>query len=277
MAKEKADADEKARQMAAEAERKRMAAMEEEQKQKVAPLTGASKTAPFSNTLGMKFVPVKITGGPTGGKPVLFSVWDTRVKDYAAYAKAESITPQPAKFEQTDDHPVVQVSWEDAQAFCAWLTTSEQAAGRLPASYKYRLPSDHEWSCAIGIGEMEDASASPKDKNGKIFYYPWGDAWPPPQGIGNYNSNPALDSFVFTSPVGSFPADRNGLYDLSGNVWQWCEDLFGAYAFTRVARGASWLVDDGWYLRSSCRVECDQRSRDTQSFGFRCVLVVSGG
>jgi formylglycine-generating enzyme required for sulfatase activity len=58
--------------------------------------------------------------------------------------------------------PAVHISWEDATAFCAWLTEREQRIGKLPAGWAYRLPSDHEWSCAAGIGEREDAKAHPK-------------------------------------------------------------------------------------------------------------------
>ena len=56
-------------------------------------------------------------------------------------------------FDQTDDHPVVGVSWYDAKAFCEWLTLRERAAGRLPPDREYRLPTDHEWSVAVGLDE----------------------------------------------------------------------------------------------------------------------------
>ena len=267
-------------QMAAEAKRKRMAALEEEQKQKdaalVATLCGAGKIAPFTNSQGMKFVPVEITGGPTGGKLVLFSIWDTRVRDYAAYAKANGVNPEPPNFAQTEDHPVVNVCWDDAKSFCAWLTTSERVAEKLPAGWAYRLPSDHEWSCAIGIGGQEDASASPRRKDKIVEGYPWGDAMPPPQGFGNYASSLTVDNFEHTSPVGIFPADRNGLYDLSGNVWQWCEDWYDTSLGVRVLRGAAWYFITELGLRSSYRNYGDSRRR-TNYYGFRVVLVVTGG
>ena len=155
LAKEKADADEKQRQMAAEAAAAKA-------------LASATKEKPFVNNLGMKFVAVPIVGGPTNGKRVLFSVWDVRVKDYRVFAeetKREWVKP---RFAQNEEHPAVMVSWDDAKSFCAWLTKRDRDAGKLGVNEEYRLPSDHEWSCAVGIGERENATASPKDKNGKI-------------------------------------------------------------------------------------------------------------
>ena len=91
-------------------------------------------------------------------------------------------------FDQTDDHPAVGVSWYDAKAFCEWLTLRERAAGRLPSDREYRLPTDHEWSVAVGL--EEDPAKSPGEKDGEITdAYPWGkwpDGQPPPQGAGNY-------------------------------------------------------------------------------------------
>jgi len=79
------------------------------------------------------------------------------------------------------------VSWEEAQQFCQWLTARERAAGQLPADWSYRLPSDHEWSCAVEIGEREDAGKLPVEKREKIDgVFPWGLQWPPPKGAGNY-------------------------------------------------------------------------------------------
>jgi len=127
----------------------------------------------------MKFVPVPITGGPSDGKTVLFSVWETRVKDFDTFVK-------DAKWDwslkQTAEHPVSSVGWEDAVAFCKWLTEGDRKKGRIGPKDVYRLPTDHEWSCAAGIGKDEDPAAAPVSKHRKIEGYPWGDGFPPSAG-----------------------------------------------------------------------------------------------
>jgi formylglycine-generating enzyme required for sulfatase activity len=131
----------------------------------------------------------------------------------------------------------------------------------------------------VGIGEREDASASPADKDGKIDdVFPWGTQWPPPKGAGNYgNINGYYDGYANTSPVGSFSANQYGLYDMSGNVWQWCEDFWESGSTRdRVLRGGSWYFGGELGLRSSCRFNNHPTSRN-DNYGFRCVLVVSGG
>ncbi|MDP6129087.1 MAG: SUMF1/EgtB/PvdO family nonheme iron enzyme, partial [Planctomycetota bacterium] len=176
----------------------------------------------FVNTLGMKFVPVP-------GTEVQFCIWETRVKDYAAYAAANAGVDASWKnpfgdgFKQPDTHPVENVSWEDAQAFCAWLTKKELAEGKIKAGQKYRLPTDAEWSVAVGLGK--EKGGTPEEKSEGIEdVYPWGKEWPPPKGVGNYNQDLKVDNFKYTSPVGSFAANKFGLHDLGGNVWEWCED-----------------------------------------------------
>jgi len=256
--------------------------------------------APFVNSLGMEFVRVP-------GTKVRFCRWDTRVSDWEAFiqeageseqwglyaldekeagwAPRENLSWRNPGFRQTGQHPVVGVSWEDARRFCAWLSKKE--------SRSYRLPTDAEWSAAVGPQK-----------------YPWGDEFPPPEGAGNYCGSEAKlkpsgaaelatiqgydDGFPRTSPVGSFPANRLGLYDMGGNVWQWCEDKYKASMNSpdvlkkiralkdekssdgipcRVLRGASWRNSHEIGLRSASRVAFDPRSRYDHN-GFRCALEI---
>ena len=151
---------------------------------------------PWENSLGMKFVPVP-------GANLLFSIWETRVQDFEAFVKATghdagegwrdpasaalgSNMDSTAVFSQTPLHPVTSVSWNDAVAFCRWLTEKERAAGKLSAKQEFRLPTDAEWSQAVGL--TAESGSTPQEKDRKIEnVYPWGGAYPPPNGSGNYS------------------------------------------------------------------------------------------
>ena len=222
--------------------------------QRKAGATAATRQSPWINSLGMVFVPV-------AGTPVLFSVWDVRVKDYRAYAGAAGGVDnewQSPGFTQGDAHPVVNVSWNDAQAFCRWLTGKERGEGKLNEGQSYRLPREVEWNQAVGSAK-----------------YPWGESWPPPSGAGNYSSSLGVDNYEYTSPVGSFAANPFGLYDMGGDVWQWCEDWYDSSQQYRVLRGASWGLSGPEYLLSSYRCDRTPGLRD-DDVGFRVVLVFGG-
>ena len=228
----------------------------------------------FVNTLGMKFVPVS-------GTDVQFCIWETRVKDYAAYAAANAGVDTKWKrpeFTRADTHPVMNVNRNDAVAFCAWLTKKELAEGKIKAGEKYRLPTDAEWSVAVGL-EQEKGN-SPKEKSQGIKdVYPWGKEWPPPKGAGNYFKRLKVDNFEYTSPVGSFAANQHGLHDLGGNVWEWCEDKWNPTDDTwRTLRGgaacksAPYATISDSDLLSSRRGTNFPADRLNYLSGFRCVL-----
>jgi Sulfatase-modifying factor enzyme 1/TIR domain len=245
----------------------------------------ATKEHPFINSIGMRFVRVP-------GTNVLFSVWETRVKDYQIFC---TVTGRPWKkptFSQTGDHPAVNVSWEDAKEFCEWLSTEELN--------RYRLPTDHEWSCAVGIGDRENADATPQSKAGQIAnVYPWGEQWPPPTDAGNYcgeecQAAAALDELklaghdtsnwrviegfndgsVFTAAVGVFRPSELGIYDLGGNVWEWCQDEIEPGSCWRVLRGGSWNGGVVFLLLSSDRFLGGPAVR-RDYIGFRVAVEVS--
>lgn len=284
-------AGEKKAKADADAEKERLAgaqrAKEEEAKKKTDSLkavAAATKAQPYENSLGMRFVPVP-------GVNVLFSIWETRVKDFEAFVNATGHkaeggmyslekggwkqagkTWKDPGFEQTGVHAVCGVNWEDATAFCEWLTKEERKAGRLSTEQSYRLPSDLEWSAAVGL--EKESGGTPEKRDMKVKgIYPWGSKWPPPKGVGNYDPSLQVDDHKETSPVGSFEANQYGLYDLGGNVWEWCEDWWNAEKKYRVLRGASWHSSNPDYLLSSSRSDVTPGIRYGRG-GFRCVLVV---
>jgi formylglycine-generating enzyme required for sulfatase activity/serine/threonine protein kinase len=231
-----------------------------------ASLPPATKELPFINTLGMKFVPVP-------GTDVMFCIHETCYKDYAAYADQAKIFDVEWKSAGiSEDHPVTMVSWEDAQKFCAWLSAKE---GKT-----YRLPSDREWSIAVGIGRHERwiQGTTPATVIKEQLEFPWGDKWPPPKFSGNYAyalaPNEQNDEYATTAPVMTFRQNSNGLYDMGGNVWEWVEDYWNDARLERVLRGASFTNADVENLRSSFRLRKAQGQR-SENVGFRCVLGVS--
>ena len=243
-------------------------------------LPTATKDVPFVNTLGMKFVPVP-------GTKALFSVWETRVQDYQAFVDAKKHTWEKPKFEQGPTHPAVYVSYEDAVAFCQWLTEKEGFAAQGLA---YRLPMDAEWSAAVGLLGEEGATPGEKESNAPQDVYPWGTAWPPPPRAGNFADATAKkvgsgmfyvdgdygDGFTYTSPAGLFKENAYGLFDLSGNVWEWCADWRNANKTAHVLRGASWGSSTRSDLLSSCRKGVRPGGRSGYC-GFRCVVAPADG
>jgi hypothetical protein len=217
----------------------------------------------WTNSLGMAFVPV-------GG--VKFSVWETRVQDYETFSAATGRARQRALYEESGMHPVTMVDWEDAKAFCDWLTKKELAEGVLMEGQRYRLPTDLEWSQAAGLSGEKGSSPSARDTAIK-GQYPWGTAWPPPVGAGNfsYGLKDYDDGFAQTAPVGSFQSNPFGLYDMTGNVWEWCEDGYSSRSSKRVTRGGSWTSDSRDELESTCRNPVSPERRGL-IYGFRCVL-----
>jgi len=222
---------------------------------------------PWTNSLGMKFVPVP-------GTEVLFSIWDTRVQDYEPYVAATGRTngeKNTPPYEQGPTHPVSFIGWKGCKAFCAWLTEKERREGKISSEQFYRLPTDLEWSTAAGLKNEPGNTAA--ERAGKIKdVYPWGKTWPPPRGAGNYGSKLHVDDFDHTSPVGSFAPNRFGLYDMGGNVNQWCEDIENGMF---IMRGGSWKTRRQEEALLSTRWFWPRETFRDPGFGFRCVLAGS--
>jgi formylglycine-generating enzyme required for sulfatase activity len=167
---------------------------------------------------------------PVPGTEILMSKTEFTVGEWKLYLRAEGYPewqqPEPKEFTQTDEHPVVRVSWNDAMKFCEWLS---KASGK-----KWRLPKNEEWEAAVGKTT-----------------YPWGDYFPPKKEDGNYSiladgkddhAKVGFDGIKGTAPVGSFRANALGFFDLGGNVGEWMLDGYDVKdpkAWRRL-RGGSW-------------------------------------
>lgn len=162
-------------------------------------------------------------------------------------------------FKQGDDHPVVNVTWNDAVAMSRWLSEKE---GKT-----YRLPTEAEWEYAARAGTRTryHSGNDPQSllKVANIFAAETTKSWPKwkDYALAGY------DGFEFTAPVGSFAPNALGLYDMHGNAWEWCADWYGedyyaqslgrdplgpASGRVRVRRGGSWHTWS-FYARSSYR------------------------
>lgn len=226
--------------------------------------TGQLGGVRFTNHLGMKFVLLD-------SETPLFSIWETRVADFKAFLSVSGRRSKQTYFKQRGDHPVVNVSWEDAIAFCSWLTKKELESGRLPKGCRYRLPTSDEWSMAVGMAPVSDDPLRELSVDSSASGYPWGKEWPPAKGAGNYHPDLAVDDFAVTSPVGSFAANGFGLFDLGGNVWEWCQDQYGNSVDFRVLRGASWRMRTAGDLLSGFIIG-NVTSLRLETYGFRVVL-----
>ncbi len=170
---------------------------------------------------------------PVPGTDILLSKTEFTVGEWKLYLRAEGLgeglpewrQPAPKDFEQTDEHPVVNITWNDAMRFCEWLS---KVSGK-----QWRLPTNSEWEVAVG--------------NTK---YPWGDYFPPVKEDGNYailadgkddSEKVGVDGIRGTASVASFNANALGFFDLGGNAEEWMLDgLDESDESRRVIRGGGW-------------------------------------
>jgi formylglycine-generating enzyme required for sulfatase activity len=182
----------------------------------------------------------------------------------------------PSFFKDKPNNPVEQVSWPDAVWFCKRFTEQERRAGRLPAGWEYRLPTEAQWEYACRAGTTtatafgNSLSSRQANFDGK---YPYNGA----------EKGPYLER---TEAVGRYPANAWSLHDMHDNVWEWCRDGYrdklpgGADPFvapegaaSRVLRGGSW-GSHGRGCRSAVRGGSTPEGRD-RSGGFRVAAVQS--
>lgn len=231
---------------------------------------GAGLDAPKVSSLGTRFTSVP-------GTTVQFAIWETRLSEWNEFLRQKKYpwSYQP-HFEQSPEHPVVGVNLQDAVAFCNWLTETERERHLIDGSQSYRLPTPEEWDSAVGLARgRKKVSLSTEDRLLDDKIYPWGQDWPPPAKAGNFADGEipgyANDGYAFTAPVGSFPPTREGLHDLSGNVWEWTQPVEIRAQPMGILRGGSWA-----YFRAECLasgyqyiVPADLRA---PTIGFRCVF-----
>lgn len=217
------------------------------------------------------------------------------VAQFAAFVEDKKHRPDnPDCLKGVANHPVVQVTWHDARAYCEWLDGILRQSPRTPPALKARLaqgwrvtlPSEAEWEKAARGGLQMESGKNPNPDR----IYPWGDAFDADK------ANTAETGIGTTSPVGCFPggASPYGILDLSGNVWEWTrslwgedfskpnfkypydprdkrrEDLAAGREVRRVLRGGSFGLDEGG-------ARCARRRGSPpdlrySNYGFRVVL-----
>jgi formylglycine-generating enzyme required for sulfatase activity len=242
------------------------------------PSTGVAGTD-FTNSIGMRLKLIAagtfMMGSPPSepdradnetqhrvriSKPFYLGVYEVTQGQYEKLMEAN-----PSNF-KGDNNPVEQVSWEDAALFCRELSArpEEQAAGRV-----YRLPTEAEWEYACRAGTTTAYSFG--DDRSQLRNFAW------------YEVNAERRHH----PVGQKKPNPWGLYDMHGNVWEWCQDWYGDYpsgsttdptgaasGSNRVYRGGGWGYGAG-YCRSAHRYRLYPSYR-VSNFGFRVALSPSG-
>lgn len=193
------------------------------------------------------------------------------------WEKSEGFNWRNSGFTQDGKHPVVNVSWNDAKAMARWLSKKNKTV--------FRLPTEAEWEYACRAGtdtarywgdSAEDACdySNAADRTAKQEYPAW-------------LTDNCTDGYVYTSPVGQFTPNSFGLYDMLGNVWEWCEDSYERDAYKKhkkknplfrsrtpdiVIRGGSWYSRPK-YVRSASRDHLHTSHRRGNDVGFRLVII----
>ena len=180
-------------------------------------------------------------------------------------------------FVQTDEHPVVSISWSDAKAFCKWLSEKEKKT--------YRMATEAEWEYACRAG-TKTAYFYGDDPEGLATHGNGADATARAKYPGWNIGIKGKDGHLLTAPVGQFKPNAFGLYDMHGNVWEWCEDCYVPNSYpkekqtdptgpatgkAKVQRGGGWS-SDAKRLRSAARVGRDSVAYRGCYQGFRVVL-----
>jgi formylglycine-generating enzyme required for sulfatase activity len=189
------------------------------------------------------------------------------------------IGSNPSTFAGCPTCPVEQVSWNEATNYCVLRTQQEKALGLIPANCAYRLPTESEWEYACRAGTMTAFYLGGDLRSGEANF------------VGQYEYDAALGQIANTNgiylarttQVGIYAANGWGLYDMIGNVLEWCQDWYGTYpagpvtdppgaasGSLRVTRGGCWYLN-AQYCRSAQRADYTPAGANP-GIGFRVVL-----
>ena len=181
------------------------------------------------------------------GDTFYMDAYQVTVGQFEKFLRSSSYVPnEPINWNRvyeispTDNHPMVFVTWYDATAYAKW-------AGK-------RLPTEEEWELAARGGLINKEYSWGNDENvaGDYAYF------------GRWDGGKGK-----TKPVGSLRPNGYGLYDMAGNVWEWCQDWYNSSKYFRVLRGGSWYNTSN-ILRVAYRINYSPR-HGNNSLGFRCV------
>lgn len=237
----------------------------------------------WRNSMGLKFIPLG---------EILLAAFETRRRDYAEFVKATNARrPATAPDQQKGAaFPVVGIDRQEARAFCEWLTQKERELGLIEKTDRYRLPTDEEWSRAVGL--PLERGRDPAERNSRIRgVYPWGYDWPPPRGVDNFADEAAArrqgltaiipnydDRYPALGAVTSLPVNKKGFTGLAGNVSEWVDTDYdnasakqGGNHIMGTVRGGNWRTSNPDELLSSARMAVPVNAR-RDSIGFRIVL-----
>ncbi len=231
----------------------------------------AADGSTYRNALGMRFVPL-----PEKSR-LLICATETSVRNFETWLRdTERSWGQKPSFLLSGNHPAAGVSWEEATAFCAWLTERDRASKLIPTTAAYRLPNDLEWSLAAGL--KNESGTDPATRHlSNTTHYPWtpkANDWRPPTLAANLDATKipgSADSHSYTAPVNHSTPNALGLHEMGGNVSEWCADAWPEAAEERVIRGGSWLASDKEALLTSARSHA-LKNAARSDLGFRCLL-----
>lgn len=235
----------------------------------------------WRNSLGMKFIP---------NGDILLAATETRRRDYLEYVKSSGLSKSSTTNERVKSNqiPMVNVDREEARAFCVWLTRREREQNLIGKGDRYRLPTDEEWSHAVGL--PLERGKDPAERNARIRgVYPWGYEWPPPKNVDNFADESALhagrltnvihkyqDLFPGIASVTALPVGPKGFAGLAGNVSEWVDTDYevtpnAGHPLLGTLRGGNWRSANPDDLLSSARQGVPVTTR-RDTIGFRVAL-----